>query len=68
MLLEKLAGMIASHILDGWPSIWGVSVNVSKPQVAFQGVLDGVSVSIWRQRSIEREGVSFRTNVPNSRL
>lgn len=55
-LLERLAGEISDTILHIYQSITSVCVNVRKPQVAFEGVLDSVGIEITRSRRPYTEG------------
>jgi len=49
-LIEALAQDIADQILAASPPIEAVEVTVRKPQVPLGGILDHVSVTIYRER------------------
>jgi dihydroneopterin aldolase len=49
-LIEALAQDIADHILAAVSRIEAVEVTVRKPQVPLGGILDHVSVTIYRER------------------
>jgi dihydroneopterin aldolase len=53
-LIEALAQDIADHILAAVSQIEAVEVTVRKPQVPLGGILDHVSVTIYRERATER--------------
>lgn len=54
-LIEALAQDIADHILAACPPIEAVEVTVRKPQVPLGGILDHVSVTVYRQRQSNEE-------------
>jgi dihydroneopterin aldolase len=54
-LIEALAQDIADHILAAAPLIEAVEVTVRKPQVPLGGILDHVSVTIYRERPAPKE-------------
>lgn len=54
-LIEALAQDIADHILAASPMIEAVEVTVRKPQVPLGGILDHVSVTVYRERPASRE-------------
>lgn len=49
-LIEALAQDIADKILASVPAIEAVEVTVRKPQVPLGGIIDHVSVTIYRER------------------
>lgn len=49
-LIEALAQDIADQILEAVPAIEAVEVTVRKPQVPLGGILDYVSVKLYRER------------------
>jgi dihydroneopterin aldolase len=50
-LLETLADRIARAILDGFPLVESVTVEVRKPQAPLPGIFDEVSVAVERGRT-----------------
>ena len=54
-LIEALAQDIADHILAASAMIEAVEVTVRKPQVPLGGILDHVSVTVYRQRGTTKE-------------
>jgi dihydroneopterin aldolase len=55
-LIEALAQDIADNILAAVAAIQAVEVTVRKPQVPIGGILDHVSVTLYREREV-MEGV-----------
>jgi len=49
-LIEALAEAIAAAILDRFPPVDAITVQVEKPSAPVPAILDGVSVAITRQR------------------
>lgn len=49
-LIEALAESIASRLLQQFPRIHAISVEVGKPTAPIPGIFDGVSVKIYRMR------------------
>lgn len=50
-LIEKLAGLVASDLLDRFELVRAVEVTVRKPQAPIRGSFSAVGVSIRRERS-----------------
>lgn len=49
-LVEKVAQEIADNVFIECDAVDAIRVKVMKPNVALDGVLEGVGVEIWRER------------------
>jgi dihydroneopterin aldolase len=49
-LLEGIAEALAARVLDGFPQVRAVNVNVKKPGVPLDGVIEHAGVRIERSR------------------
>jgi len=49
-LLEALAGRIANGLLEGFPEVGSVVVEIRKPQAPLPGIFDEISVAVERCR------------------